>query len=95
MASDLAGQRLGLAAPTRPAGKHIRDTPVQEPASGEAGLFVDQGAQLFVAEVIAERALVQAPARVCDQPLSDQLFQAVDRLFLAAPARLPQGVKVE
>lgn len=54
MACNLAGQGAGLLTPTGRAGKRLGDPPVEKPAPRQARFFVDEGAQLLVAEVILE-----------------------------------------
>ena len=72
----------------RRTGERAGRAAVQQAAAGEARLLVDERAQLLMPEVVVVRALA-------DQPVRHELFQAADRLLVAATARRAHRVDVE
>src|SRR5215218_623387 len=69
---DLAGQRTDLAAPARAPGERLGHATVQEPPPRQAGLLVDEGAQLLVDEVV-DQGLSPGFSYLLDELLAGQL----------------------
>jgi hypothetical protein len=92
VACYLAGERARLASAgaTR---KRRGGAAVQEALAGQAGLFVDQGTEFVVVEVVGQGT--SNGADLPNETARDQLFQGIQRLFLASTARRPDGVEVE
>src|SRR5260370_2135393 len=95
MGRNLSWKYAALAVASLLADEHFGDTPVQKSTSCEACLFIHQGAQFLMAEVIGQRLFVLASLHLVHQAQNDQFFQGSDSLFLAATTCLAQCITIE
>ena len=72
--------------------RHLRGPAVQQPPAGQAGLLVDQGPQLLVAEVVVPRS---RRATLAHQPAPHHLLQRASRSPRRSPADSPDRADVE
>src|SRR6266478_5308629 len=95
MGGNLSWKYAALAVTSLLADEHFGDTPVQKSTSCEACLFIHQGAQFLMAEVIGQRLFVWTSLHLVNQAQNDQFFQGRYGLFLAATTCLSQCIKIE